>query len=424
MKYKTHAHFTRQGMILLLLAFTLTLGACVKTIQHPQLDVTFLPSKGDFVSKYGDQLTMSKITAMAKGKDYILIGESHKNTIDHSIQQRLLSALAATDTPPSIGLEMVAVDMQPILNDFGKGQVEVDALEEELEWNDKWGYSFSLFHGLFEIAQRNSIPVAGLNTPTRITKKITKDGIDSLNEEERVFLPSEIVPPSNAQVPLLDMIFSQHKAKDTEDATQRERFHLVQSVWDSKMAEEAVRLRNEFDWPVLIIAGGGHVENGWGIARRIRRYDPGAKILTIMPWRGGEFDSEAANVFFYSPNTYESKMGASLTATGTGGLLVEGVKRGSRAEKAGLRPGDLLLEASGVKLDYLFSLHMAGTKVYKANEELVFQVQRGQDSFTANVGKLGQGRPKPSAMKSKDDTPKPAADNAAEQTKENTEKDQ
>ncbi len=108
---------------------------------------------------------------------------------------------------------MVAVDMQPILNDFGKGQVEVDALEEELEWSDKWGYSFSLFRGLFEIAQRNSIPIAGLNTPTRITKKISKEGIDSLTEEERAFLPVEIVPPSNAQTPLLDMILPNTKTK-------------------------------------------------------------------------------------------------------------------------------------------------------------------------------------------------------------------
>lgn len=379
---------------LLLLTLAMTMGACVKTVVHPPLDVTFLPQKGDFVSKYGDQLTLAEITEMARGKGYILIGEGHKNICDHMVQQRILEALAATDFAPSVGLEMVAVDMQPVLNDFARGQVEVAALEEELQWSTKWGYPYSLFSPLFEIARRNSLPVAGLNVPTFVTKKISAEGIDSLTEEERAFLPAEIVPPSEAQIAFLDMIYSQHSAKDADNATQRERFHLVQSIWDSKMAEEAVRVRKEFDWPVLVIAGSGHVENGWGIARRIRQFDPGAQILTLMPWRGGEFESESGDAFFYCPETYESRMGASLTATGFGGLLVEGIKRGSRADVAGLRPGDVLLEASGIPLDFLFSLHMAGSKVYEAGEELVFTVRRGQETFLANVGKLGETMPK------------------------------
>jgi len=394
MKYKRRKPGLARMAILLFVALTMALGGCVKNVVHPPLEVTFLPQKGDFVSKYGERLTLAEIIEMARDKDYILIGEGHKNLYDHNVQQRIVTALAATDSPPAVGLEMVAVDMQPVLRDFGKGQVQIEALEEELQWSARWGYPFSLFRGLFEIAQRNSLPVAGLNTPTTVTKKITKDGIESLSDEEREFLPTEIVPPSNAQTAFLDMIYSQHPGLDAGNATQRERFALVQSIWDSKMAEEAVRLRKEYDWPVLVIAGNGHVENGWGIARRIQRFDPGATILTLVPWRGGDFNDDEGDAFFYCPETYESKMGASLTATGFGGLLVEGVKRSSRAEKAGLRPGDLLVEASGIQLDYLFSLHMAGAKVYKAGEELIFTVQRGSEIFTVNVGKLGGVKPK------------------------------
>lgn len=158
-------------------------------------------------------------------------------------------------------------------------------------------------------------------------------------------------------------------------------------------------MRKQFDWPVLIIAGGGHVENGWGIARRIRQFDPSAKILTLMPWRGGEFDGDSADAFFYSPETYKSRMGATLTATGVGGLLVEGVKRNSRAAKAGLRPGDVLVEAAGIPLDHLFSLHMAGSKVHKAGAELIFEVRRGSEMFSANVGKLGGPKKKSAEAK-------------------------
>lgn len=384
----------RPGALLLLLVLSATLGACVKQVQHPALDVTFLPQKGEFISKYGDQLSLEEIIKISKDKDYILIGEGHKNDCDHKVQQGLLKALAATEQPFSVGLEMVSVDMQPVLDDFAAGRVEVDALEEELQWNTKWGYPFFLFRPLFNTINRNSLPVAGLNVPSSVIKAVSKSGLDGLTEEERAYLPKEIVPPAREQLEFLDMIYAQHEGRDADNATARERFRLVQSIWDSKMAEEAVRLRKKYDWPVLVVAGSGHVENGWGIARRIRRFDPGAQILLLTPWRGGEFDRDSADAFFYCPDSYDSRMGALLTATGRGGLLVERVTRGSRAEKAGLRPGDVLVEASGVPLDYLFDLHVAGAKVHEADAPLVFTVRRGGETFAVDVGKLGARRSK------------------------------
>lgn len=394
-------------VLFMFLSLLLTMGACVKKTIEPlpvaPLPVTFLPQKGDFISKYGDQVPFEEIIAMADGYDYILVGEGHRNAWDHKVQQRILAGLSESGEGLSLGLEMVAVDMQRILDDFGKGQVELDDLAEELQWPTKWGYPFSLFRGHFELAQRNSVPVAGLNIPTFVTKKISKEGLEALSDEEQAFLPKVIVPPSSDQRAVLDEIFKQHESKDAEDEVQRERFHLIQSIWDSKMAEEAVRVRHQYDWPVLIVAGAGHVEQAWGIAMRIRRFDPGARVLSIMPWRGDEFDADAGDVFFYSPDSYQSKMGALLTAIGTGGLLVESVQRESRAARAGLRPGDLLVEASGVPLEQLFSLHIAGFKVHEAGEELVFIVRRGDDEFTANVGKLGSPKSSKKKMKIQSD---------------------
>ncbi|SOB59009.1 conserved exported protein of unknown function [Pseudodesulfovibrio profundus] len=380
----------KKTAICLLLCLTFALGACMKRVEHPPLDVTFVPSSGDFISPEGERLSLDAVLDMAKGKDYILLGEGHKNICDHSIQQQIVSRLSQSDTPPAVGLEMVAVDKQPVLDDFAAGMIEVADLEEELEWSERWGYPYSLFEGLFEIVREHSLPISGLNAPRSVTKKITENGLESLTDEERALLPAEIVPPAKEQKAFLDEVFAQHSTRDTDDPDQRERFFLVQSIWDSKMAEEAVALRKRYDWPVVIIAGSAHVENGWGIARRLKKFDPDAETLIVMPWRGGSFDKDSGDVFFYCPDKYRSKMGATLVATGQGGLLVEQVERGSRADEAGLRPGDVLLEAADIPLDYLFSLHMAGTKVYKADEDLVFVVRRGEAVFSVNVGKLGK----------------------------------
>ena len=361
-------------------------------ISHPPLAVTFLPQKGDFVSRYGDKLEIEDVAAMVKGYDYILVGEGHRNETDHKVQQVLLRELSSNGDGVTLGLEMVAEDMQPVLNDFAKGQVTVDALAEELQWGKRWGDNFFMFREHFATALRNSVPVVGLNVPTEVTRKISREGMKGLTFEDKAYLPSEIVEPSTGQRAFLESIFGQHEGRDADDPEQRERFFLVQSIWDTKMAEEAVKARRRFDWPVLVIAGSAHVERGWGIAKRIQWFDPGARIFSVMPWRGGEFVPDEGDVFFYSPDSYRSRMGALLTALPAGGLLVESVERGSRADTAGLRPGDVLVDASGVPLEGLFSLHMAGSKVHEADEELIFTVRRGEQSFPANVGKLG-GKP-------------------------------
>jgi len=382
----------------LLLVLSAILAACSPRVAHPPLQVTFLPASGEFVSVDGQRLAFEEVLGLARGADYILMGENHPNVCDHAVQQRMLAALAESDTPPAVGLEMVAADMQPVLDDFSAGAVAVDDLEEELEWRERWGYPFSLFRGHFETIRRHSLPVAGLNVPSAVTRKIARQGLEALTPEELAWLPAEIWPPADEQMPLLDAVFAMHQEREPDEphapaideATRRERFLLVQSVWDSAMAEAAVGLRRKYDWPVLVVAGAGHVEHGWGIARRIRHFDPGARILLLMPWRGGEFEAGAADAFFFCPDTYESRMDMTLSATGRGGLLVERVGRGSRAEAAGLRPGDLLIEAAGIRLDRLMDLHAAGFKVHKANRPLVFTVQRGGQSFKADVGRLGQ----------------------------------
>lgn len=382
---------------LLILITAIALGGCAtRPMPVPAsepMDVTFLPEKGDFVSVEGERLSMDDVLLMARDADYILMGEGHKNICDHKMQRFFAEALAESGSSFAVGLEMVAVDKQPVLDDFAEGIVPVKDLESELEWKTRWGYPFSLFEGLFVLAQKHSIPVVGLNVPPSVIRTISRKGVEGLSEDLRDYLPESVVYPSDEQSDMLREIMNMHVGRDAGNSTQLERFMYSQSVWDSKMAEEAVRLRRKFNWPVMVIAGSGHVEHGWGIARRIEVYDPGARILSLMPWRGDDFEPAAGDVFFHCPESYTSRMGAVFTIM-QGRMVVESVNRGSRAESSGLRPGDILAEANGVSLNALMDLHVAGKKAYEEGQPLVFLIERKGKPMTVNVGKLGQGNPK------------------------------
>lgn len=373
----------------------------VRVAPPEPMDVTFLPDPGDFVSGSGEPMTLEQVADAARRADYILVGEGHRNPLDHAVQQRLAAALAAQENPLAVGLEMIAVDKQPVLDDFAQGIVPVDDLEQELEWKDRWGYSFSLFRGLFELAQKHSLPVGALNVPPSVARAIGRNGLESLDEDQQDTLPGRIVRPCDAQLDFLREVMGMHEGRDMDNATQWERFVTVQSVWDSKMAEETVALRTRFNWPVLVIAGDGHVENGWGIERRILLLDPDATVFSIGPWRGGHFDPHRADVFFYSPDQYRSRMGAVFMVLERG-IVVKSVERDSRADKAGLRPGDVLEEANGVALESLRDIHKAGFRAHEDREPFVFVVRRHGQRLAVDMGLLLTKRTKPQDASAKD----------------------
>jgi len=369
----------------------LLLSACAARQPQP-LGVTFVPVSGDFIAKDGTRLTLNQVLDLARDADYVLIGEGHKNVCDHAVQQEILRALASGPNPPALGLEMVADDRQGVLDAFFAGKLTVDDLEQRLDWTERWGYTFELYRGLFQIARQHKLPVAGLNAPPQIVRKVSREGLDSLTDEERGMIPAHIIRQPAEQEGFLKEIMFRHEGRDTTDPAQVERFFLVQSLWDTQMATRAVWARRTWKRPVVVMAGSGHVDFGWGVALRLNTLDYGAKVLAVTPWRGVEgFEPGAADAFFYCPNTYVSRMGMTLEENRDGLRVVE-VQRGSRADQAGLRPGDLLVAARGRALHSLDDLHVAGTRAYKDQASLTVTVLREKDKLTIDLGKLGEGR--------------------------------
>ncbi len=84
-----------------------------------------------------------------------------------------------------------------------------------------------------------------------------------------------------------------------------ERFLIVQSLWDTVMAENAVRVRSREGSPVVVLAGSGHVDYGWGIALRLASLDPGSEVLLVSPWRKHPAEDppseDVGDVYFYCP---------------------------------------------------------------------------------------------------------------------------
>ncbi|PKN08087.1 MAG: hypothetical protein CVU73_09565 [Deltaproteobacteria bacterium HGW-Deltaproteobacteria-8] len=407
----------RGALFLVLLALFL-LSACARPAPtQTSMQVNFLPSAGEFLTDTGDRLAPEALRQRAATAAYILVGESHGNPCDHEAEARIITLLAHAKTlaaPPFVvGLEMAPATLNPVLAEFSAGGFPPEELEKRLDWKTNWGHPFAKYLPVFQAIRDWRLPVFGLNVPPQVIRRLSAaalanataaDPVASLSPEDRAQLPARIIEPAPEQLAFLHEVMGSHpgnakgqKAGGTVDARREARFLLIQSVWDSAMAEQAVRARKATGRPVLVLAGAAHVEGGLGIARRIRVLDPGAEVLLISPWRGDGFARADADVRVYCPESFESRMGMVLESRPFGEnfeYVVSQVKRGSQAEAAGLRPGDVVTRAGGYRMRSLTVLHLAGSDAFREKKHLVFVIRRGEDCYSVDLGPLGVKSPR------------------------------
>jgi len=363
-------------------------------------------AQGTFLDGAGRPLAGQELARALSGPDYILIGESHPSPCDHAAQAALLIALIDAGTKPAVGLEMADVTRQDVLAAFSAGKLAVADLPRALAWEKNWGFPFSLYAPIFELAAQHDLPVYALNLPAELARRAGARGLEATTPAEAALLPGEIIPAPERATAKLTAFFAEHAAMmptskaspagaPSKAAAERLRsFLAVQALWDTQMAYAAYAARAGSGRPVLILAGGGHVEYGDGIAARLRRLDRQARILTVMPWRGGAApEAGEGDIYFYCPLLFQSRLGFSLEMAGPAGpggssptcALVTDVAAGSRAETAGLLPGDAVAAAGGKAVTALADLHMAAMDASRDKNPLALTVRRGGETLEIAV---------------------------------------
>ena len=327
-----------------------------------------------------------ELAALASGADYVLVGEGHTIFCDHKVQAAVIESLAGLE--PAIGLEMVSVERQDVLDRFNAGDMRIADLREALNWDKTWGHSFRLYVPVFGAAKQQGLNFYALNMPREVISAVSDGGIEAVSDENSKYLPRRVIKPAPGQVRELRAVYEAHAPKmkqGDEKAGSFDRFLLIQSLWDTAMADNAVRIRRETGKPVVVLAGAGHVEYGLGIARRIRALDPDAGILTISPWRGmADADPEAGDVFFYCPPTHAAKGGYSM-AFKPDGVFVADVDPGSPAEAAGLREGDRIVGVEGERVESPGELFRAMMRARQAEDDITLLLERGGGLAAARI---------------------------------------
>jgi uncharacterized iron-regulated protein len=191
---------------------------------------------------------------------------------------RIVKALYARDERLGVGLEMFQRPFQSALDRYGKGELVEEEFLRASEYAQRWGFDWSLYRPIVEFCRRNQIPVAALNAARELTRRVSAVGYEKLSEDEKKQLGPIDFHQKEHRDHWYERLAKMH-GNAAVSAEQKEKSYQVMTVWDAYMAASAAAFQQDRGLRRLVVlAGSGHVDRGFGIPQRAARLTGGRAV--------------------------------------------------------------------------------------------------------------------------------------------------
>jgi uncharacterized iron-regulated protein len=239
-------------------------------------------------------LNVESVLKEIASADVVYLGETHDRPEDHQAQLTIIQSLHRLNPQLVIGMEMFQRPYQPVLDRYLAGKITEAELIEQSQYPKRWGFSWEFYAPIVRFARDRGLPVIALNTPTEVTRKVARSGLESLTLAEKRFIPpisAIALGPASYRQRLRQIYDDIHHGKTSQ--ANFERFFQAQVLWDETMAERIARsLQQEPKRLVVVLVGQGHVIYGEGIPSRVARRVPKVSQVSILLNPSEEFQSQ------------------------------------------------------------------------------------------------------------------------------------
>jgi len=255
----------------------------------------------------GMQIGHAELLARMAGERVVLLGETHNRFDIHRWQLHVAAGLLALRGNIALGFEMFPVRVQPALDAFVAGQLDVEAFLQQSDWETVWRFDPALYLPLFAFCREFGVPMLALNCRRALVTEVGKGGWDSVAVADRDGL-TPALPATPAHRQYLFDLTGGGRVTQSEGPQDPgfDRFVRAQQTWDRAFACNIAKAL-EVDNPPLVIGiiGRGHLEYGHGTPAQLQ--DLGIdRVSVLLPGDSEDFDLEgkagmAQAVFRLSP---------------------------------------------------------------------------------------------------------------------------
>jgi uncharacterized iron-regulated protein len=203
----------------------------------------------------------------------VYLGEIHDRSADHQAQLEIIQALYRERPNLAIGMEMFQRPAQSLLDQYLAGEMTEAQLRTLSQYDERWGFDWEFYAPILRFAKARRLPVIALNTPSEITRKVSRLGLASLTPAEQQQIPPAtqiLLGPEVYRQRLQQFFAEMHQHAGYSQAF--DRFFLAQVIWDETMAEQIARtVQHSPQTLMVVLAGQGHIAYGYGIPDRVTR---------------------------------------------------------------------------------------------------------------------------------------------------------
>lgn len=336
----------RVPLALLLIAL-LVLSGCATT--DGPTDTADATSKPENTVKALHLRTLGEVLPELLSARAVVVGEQHDRLDHHVLQLDVIRYLYSVNPRLAIGLEFFDQSVQSALDDYIAGAIDERTMLLNTGYFNNWRFDYRLYAPVLRFAREHGIPLIALNVPGDVSRQIALEGLASLNDAQRAYVPAELDRDVEGYAERIRESFAAHAHTPLQDL---DRFIDAQLVWDEAMAEVAATYleQNPAD-QMVILAGIGHVIYGSGIPTRLERRI-GPPVLTVIPMEKDQVGENPMADYLVETDTLtlpgKPVLGLMLNSDDEPGLLVNEVVGGSAAERAGVLAGDRLQAIDGL----------------------------------------------------------------------------
>ncbi len=283
---------------------------------------------------------LPEVIVAVADKKIIYVGENHDQFSNHVMELEVIQELQRRGKTIAIGMEMFQRPFQKFMDEYVEGKIDEREFLKGTQYFKRWGFDYQLYRPILLFARSEKIPVVALNQTQEIVDKVFRNGINSLPEEERKSLPKDMDFSDEAYKKRLKKVFQEHEHFGAKNF---DFFYQAQILWDETMAETIDQfLKNHSADQMIILAGNGHLAYGSGIPKRTERRN-GFDYAILL--NDSELKKGIADYVLFPgviPGGTSPKLMIFISEK-RGKVEITGVHPGSNSEKAGMRPGDIIL---------------------------------------------------------------------------------
>jgi uncharacterized iron-regulated protein len=187
-------------------------------------------------------------------------------------------------------MEMFQTPFQEPLDDWSAGRIDETVLRRETEYDERWGYDFSLYRPMLEFARNHGLEVVALNAPREVAHAVAMTGIEGVSPEVAKSLPELDLDDAEHRA-LFDRAFDIAEHGGSQEMV--DRFYEAQVVWDETMGSRVAATLARPDGPstMIVFAGRVHVQGGLGIPSRAEKRGA-APFVVVLPVTESELERE------------------------------------------------------------------------------------------------------------------------------------